>query len=133
MVDLVIQSIKSPGDLDKERVVCRATADVNSGDYVLFCAIGDEEGVYAGMGTGCWLPNIKMEAGDNLVIYTKSGDRSSKDLENGKKSHFMYLNRTRPWWENNARAAVLFHTGSNWTKFRVGGFSDGRDTEPEQL
>ena len=127
---LSIIEIKSPGDLAHERVVVRVLEDINVGNYLLFSAIANDKGVYAGPGVGFWLPNLTVKQEDTVVIYTKKGDAKEKELGGGRKSHFIYLNRTTPIWNDDKRAAVLFCVGDVWSKYKVGGFSDDADTEP---
>jgi len=130
MLDLSIAEIKSPGDLESERLVIFANKDTRSGDYVVFSAKADEKGVYGGIGTAFWLANVNLTAGDNLVIYTKTGVLKTKDIDVTRKSHFLYLGQNAPLWKDGTRAAVLFYVGRDWTKARPGGFAQEADTEP---
>ena len=129
-IDIV--DIKSPGDLEQERVVCQVTADIDAGDYILFAAVADEDGVYSGVGKAFWLPTVRIQPRDNLVIYTKPGTQRAKELRTGGKSHFVYMGEEPAWGAEAERAAVLFYAGPGWSRFRLGGFSTTDDVEPNE-
>jgi hypothetical protein len=130
MHDLTLSEIKGSGAIAHERVVIRALNATDIGDYVIFAARATPKGTFSGPGFGYWLPDILVEKGDNVVVYTKSGARKEKVLASGKKSYFIYLGLSEPLWHNDEKAAVLFKI-FDWERIRASGFADDDDAEPE--
>jgi hypothetical protein len=105
---LELRSIAAPGDLGKERLVLKALSDMDVGDYaVLRSGIGDSGGPTSGRKRAYWFPDVSVKAGDTVVLYTKTGKRSKKTLDNGGTAHFFYWGSETPLWDEKHCAVLL--------------------------
>lgn len=108
-MNLELRSLVKPGDLPNERVTLRAKVNLDLGDY-LFA----QPGYFSGVPTinffhTYWFPFKKISAGDLVVIYTKEGSESSKNLTTGKMAHFYYLDLKEAIWDDSTKAAVILY------------------------
>jgi len=106
---LELRSIAAPGDLGKERLVLKALADTDVGEYaVLWSGIGSSGGPTSGRKRAYWFPDVDVKVGDSVVLYTKKGNRSKKTLDGGTTAHFFYWGSENPLWDENHYAVLLF-------------------------
>jgi hypothetical protein len=113
-MSLELRSVAAAGDLEKERLVLKALSDTDVGDYaVLWSGIGNSGGPTSGRKRAFWFPDIKVKAGDTVVLYTKKGDRSKKALDGGATAHFFYWGSDSLLWDENHCAVLLFV--AEWT------------------
>jgi hypothetical protein len=112
---LEIKSFADPGNFEKERVVLRASADEDIGSYVLMRSQAADDGSpTSGRKSAYWLPDKRLKGGDMVVVYTKKGSSSKKQLASGATVHFYYWNLTdQIWGEDKNNVAVLFDA-RNW-------------------
>lgn len=102
-----IQSVADRGNAEKERLVLKARADLDIGDYV-FLQTGYHDGdVTVGAYHTYWFPYKKINAGDLVVLYSKDGKENTKNLRNGNRAHFFYLAAGRAIWKSRDRAPVV--------------------------
>lgn len=111
-----ITSIRDNGDLAKERVVLKAEVALDIGEYMLAQSGYKDESVTNRLFFTFWFPDKEVSAGDFIVLYTKAGKDIEKQFKE-VKSHFFYLGRTQPIWQEKDRSAVLFHA-PEWDSFR---------------
>lgn len=113
---LVLQSVVNVGELERERVVIRATADVEIGHYAVFCCNAADDGLpLAGnVVHAFWLEDKKIKSGDFVVIYSKRGRDSEKTSENGATSHFYYWELDEPLWNKDTVPILLLI--SSWKR-----------------
>lgn len=104
-----IQSIADKGTRENERIVLKVVADTDIGDYLLIQAGFANDQVTIGTYQTYWFPYKAVSAGDLIVLYTKDGKQSEKDLRQGKKAHFFYWRIQEPIWNRNDRAPVLLN------------------------
>ncbi len=109
-----IQSIADKGDLQKERLLLRVSADTDIGDYTVLQSGFADESVLSNVYHAFWPPYRKVKEGDIVVIYTRSGQDNKKKLGSGSHAHFYYWGLSKPIWNNKDRAPVLMHS-PNWT------------------
>jgi hypothetical protein len=111
-----LRSIENAGDLERERVVLRATKDDDIGRFALFrCHTTTKGKVASGsIPAAYWFPDQKIKKGDFVVLYSKSGVNSEKKGDNGGTSYFYYWGLKSPQWPKYI--AALVETGSNWTR-----------------
>lgn len=106
---LKIRSIADKGNIEKERLVIKALSNCDVGEFLLL-RVGYREGsVTSGVHNSFWFPDQSVEAGDLVVIYSKSGRQNSKKLNSGKKAYFFYWGREGALWKDNSKAPVLMH------------------------
>jgi hypothetical protein len=110
---LEIRSFADAGNLEKERLVLRATADTDIGNYAIFRSKRASNGKpISGSKNAYWFPDIDVSEGDLVVLYTRAGTARRKTLTNGKTAHFYYWNqKTSFWGEDKNNIAVLIQTG----------------------
>jgi len=112
-----ILRVSDAGDLEKERIVLKAVTDVDIGDYLLAqTGKGKDTGVTNKLHNTFWFPDNEVEAGDLVVLYTKSGKRSIKQNESNK-SYFYYWGKPNPVWDAPDRAVVLMEI-SSWESLK---------------
>jgi hypothetical protein len=111
-MNLELKGVRDVGDLNRERVVLRATQDADIGRFAIFkCRTTSDDGVAAGyIPAAYWFPDKKVKSGDWVVLYTKEGTRSEKAGDNGN-TYFYYWGRKDPQW--NGYIAALVST-STW-------------------
>jgi hypothetical protein len=100
---LKVSSIVNAGEPERERVVLRATADGDVGEYAIFRANADADGdaLSGDVPNVFWFPGSKVKAGDLVVLYTKRGTRRNKVLdESGATTHFFYWGKPEALWNN---------------------------------
>lgn len=107
---LKIQSIADKGNFEKERLVLKAVADCDVGDYLILRAGFRDGSVTTGVHNTFWFPDEDVEAGDLVVVYSKSGRQNTKQLKNGKTSHFFYWARDSALWGTTSKAPVLMYS-----------------------
>lgn len=127
-------SIKSAGDLDRERAVFRVEEDGNIGTQAI---LRNKYWVYDGKNTlqsvvydTHWFVDKDVKKGDLVVLYSKGSNVNSREKlsESGSKTHFFYWEREAPIWDKD-RVALVIITLDQWT---VGKFveHDDNDVEP---
>ena len=103
-----ISSFSDVGNFSKERIGLKVLSDVDIGDYMVLCsAASSKGGPVAGRKGAFWFPDGEIEAGDRVILYTKSGKTSKKDLSDGSKAHFYYWGLDSTVWGGTGNVAVL--------------------------
>jgi hypothetical protein len=111
-----ITSFADPGNFQKERIVMKAESDLDLGQYAMFCsAISSKGGVTAGRKTAYWFPDGEVKKNDLVVLYSKKGAASTKDLGEGRTAHFFYWGDDRAMWAGTGNGAVLLRV-AEWAK-----------------
>jgi hypothetical protein len=120
-MNLEIRSFADAGDVSKERIVLKALADLDVGEYAVFRSGISTDGALptSGRKMAYWFPDEKVKANDLIVLYTKEGSRSSKRLDNGTTAYFFYWGRKESLWGSNEHGAVVLEI-LDWA-FRVAG------------
>lgn len=112
---LEVNGVRDAGDIDKERVVIKATSNLDVGFYMLFQAGYYNDTVTNGVRASYWFPDKEINAGDLVILYTKKGTNSEKPLESST-SHFFYWGQEEPLWNKENRSAIIAHL-SEWNRF----------------
>ncbi|MDZ7712749.1 MAG: hypothetical protein U5L06_06415 [Rhodovibrio sp.] len=71
-------AIRSPGDLNKERLVMRALTDLDVGAYTIFAVVGREGVPTNDLRHAFWFPDLSVKKNDLVVVYTKVGKHKKK-------------------------------------------------------
>lgn len=102
-----IRSFAEAGELTKERLILKASSDLDIGDYAVFCSgISDEGNPTSGRKRAFWFPDYAVKAGDLVVLYTKKGSQSKKAWKSNT-AHFFYWGLEAPIWVPPKCAVVL--------------------------
>jgi hypothetical protein len=113
---LKITAIREPGNMQKERIVMRVEAPVNVGEFVLLQTGVNESSVTNDVHNTYWFPDKEVNTGDYVVLYTKAG-KPSDVIFKEVKSHFFYLAKSAPIWNERNRSAVLLYA-PDWESYR---------------
>jgi hypothetical protein len=106
--------IANAGELERERVVLRATADVDIGRYVLFSCFAEDKVALSGpIKKAFWFEDKKIKSGDLVVLYSKDGSESEKVTNTGAVSYFYYWESTTPIWTRGSIPVLLL--GRTWS------------------
>jgi len=116
-MDLVISSFVSMGDVLKERLVLKATDDVDIGGYSVFAAAESSkgDGVQSGKVNAYWFPDLDVKKDDLIVLYTKKGSRSKKELAGNRTAWFFYWGCEEAIWKGKIKRRAVLVEVLNWT------------------
>ena len=113
-MNLEIRSFADSGELSKERIILKALADIGIGDYALLRSGVTPSGrPTSGWKSAYWFPDMDVKAEDLVILYTKKGSRSSKELDGGRTAHFFYWGREEALWGSKLFGAVLLEA-ADW-------------------
>ncbi len=104
-----ITSVAAPGKISEERLVMKATSNDNMTNYIVLQgrSAGNDD-VYSGdIDRAYWFATRKVNTGDFVVLYTKSGTNSEKKNKDGTTSYFFYWGLTSPIWVSGQAPALL--------------------------
>ena len=119
-MNLEIRSFADAGDISKERLVLKAVADVDVGEFAVFkSGISTKGNPTSGRKIAYWFPDEKIKANDLVVLYTKKGSRRTKQMDAGRTAYFFYWGRDEPLWGDSDYGAVLIEV-YDW-EFKVSG------------
>lgn len=111
-MNVELRSIIAQGSFAQERITLRVLADCDIGEYALMRVAYAEDELLTGVSFPYWFQYKPVKKGDLIVLYTKSGLSSEKQLENGSTAHFFYLSETRPIWKDTEIGALLLYAPS---------------------
>ena len=115
---LNIVSIADRGDHEKERIVMRATADTDVGEFAVFRAHLLEDGaVSSDVSDVFWFPDKSIKSRNLVVLYTKKGAASERVVQSGRTVHFYYWGKSHALWSGSHHAPVLVYA-SAWDAFK---------------
>ena len=115
-MNIQIESIANPGDLQNERLVLKAMKDVDIGDFILLHTGRRDDSPTTWVKNTYWFPNKAVKAGDLIVIYSKLGTQSEKELASGSKAHFFYWGQRYALWMGAESAGVVVNA-AEWKSF----------------
>lgn len=111
---LEISSFPDTGQFSKERLILKVLSDVDVGGYAVFCSPASKSGgPVAGRKAAYWFPDEDVKAGDLVILYTKTGTSSKKELSGGRTAHFFYWGLDNSVWGGGGNVAVLLRV-SEW-------------------
>lgn len=107
-MNLVAVTITAKGTTE-ERLHLRATSAVDLSSYVVFDTMSVSPGtVNAGQRTAYWFGPKKIQAGHNVVLYTRAGTPSSETRADGTVYHFLFRGVSAPLYGSPQSRAVVF-------------------------
>ena len=113
---LEIRNFADAGNLDTERLIVRAIEAVDIGTFVVLRSKTNEEGApISGVKTAYWFPDLTVETGDLVVLYTKAGKTSKKKLPSGKTAHFYYWHQKSALWGTDQLNTAVLIKAANWS------------------
>ncbi len=114
---LQIQRVRERGSVAKERLVIKVLADTDVGSFAIFRTVFTKGGPTVAVDDTFWFPDSPVAKGDSVVVYTKDGSQSTKQLESGATTHFFYWGSTISLWEAKDMGAVLLDV-NEWQAFQ---------------
>ncbi|WP_156480591.1 hypothetical protein [Aquipseudomonas alcaligenes] len=112
---LAITSFAEPGNIQKERIVLKAHEDIELGHYAIFRSKTSDDGkATSGRKIAYWFPDGKIKKNDLVVLYSKKGISSQKELEGGRTAHFFYWGEPNAIWNDTKYTAVVLRS-AEWT------------------
>lgn len=104
-----IRYVVDAGNKEKERLVLRARATADIGDFMLVRTGFLDDDVTTDVKDSFWFPYKRVEAKDLIVLYSKAGRPSERHLDEGRTVHFFFWGRKEPLWGADDVAPVLLY------------------------
>lgn len=112
-MNITIDYIKDPGNLDKERIVFAVKSDEQLGKYLIAESMLLENARFsAQIKNTYWFPDQELKQGDTIVLYTKEGSDNVRKNDDGSTTYFYYWGLSAPHLNENNPCVVLFE--STW-------------------
>jgi hypothetical protein len=103
---LEIKSVKDKGAI-QERLVLQINETCDIGKYFVFSTQKTNEEIRSeSVKNSYWFPDLIIQEGDLVILYSKKGRDGFKTNGNGTKSHFFYRNLEKPIYRENIYALV---------------------------
>lgn len=103
-----ILKVKDAGDLDKERVILKATKDTEISWYILFDNTYNDDGSLSNLWRHMFIfPRITVKAGDFVWLYTKKGEKSNRGNDSNTTTHLLYWGMDETIWNHDGDMAYL--------------------------
>jgi len=117
---LQIIRIADRGVPNNERLHLTVLADATLSYYVVLkSTIMGNEGVMNSSLLSFWFPTVQVKAGDQVILYTKTGKNSSEKTTSGNTNHFFYWGLNNTLWNSPTDCAVLIEVNS-WVSSSAG-------------
>ena len=108
-----IRGIRDAGEIDKERVVIDLLEDGNAGTLISASTVQkNKNAISPKINNPYWIPDQDVKKGDLLVIYTKKGNRNTKENNDGTTSYFFYMSKNEPLYTNEDQTVAVFNIAS---------------------
>lgn len=108
-MNIAIDYIKDPGNLEKERIVFAVKNDEQLGKYLIAESyLLDNSRFSAKIRNTFWFPDQELKQGDVVVLYTKAGSNNTIKNEDGSTTYFYYWGLSEPHLNDNKPCVVLF-------------------------
>ena len=118
-MNISIRGVRNIGDLVKERIVFKVIANTEIGDYMVFSAQSlGKKGISNRLSQSYWFPDGDVEAGDLVVLYTKTGTDREKVNGNGSTTHFYYWGLEDTIWDEEESVPLLVNI-EEWNYFNI--------------
>jgi hypothetical protein len=110
---LSLQSIENAGDIERERVVLVAGANLDLAHFVILAcktvpvgkANRSKGAVVGGLPAAFWFGERAIKKGDYVILYTKRG-RTAEKKQNSRKSYFYYWDRQETLWNGGIKPVL---------------------------
>lgn len=109
-----IRGLREAGNLEKERVVIEILEDGDAGKLVVASTVQQgPSNVSPRIKSPYWIPDQEVSKGDLVVIYTKKGQRNSRENDDSTSSHFFYMGKSESLYSGKDDTAAVFNI-ANW-------------------
>ncbi len=114
-----IESVKNNGELLRERVILKASSNINIGMYMICdTTYNDDNTISNKLRNTYWFPDKNVKIGDFVVLYTGIGTDSQYRNRAGTVTHTFYWGLGKTVWNKDRDTAVLFEI-SDWAMRKV--------------
>ena len=104
-----IRSVEDKGNVSLERIVLRVEREVDIGDFMLVRTAFVGGNVTTEVMNTFWFPDMLVNGGDIVVVYSKSGRYRKKQIGDNRQAHFFYWGQESPLWDDADVAPVLLY------------------------
>lgn len=102
-----------------ERVVIKILQKCDVSQYLLFDQTYDEEGIQSNKHRHVYVfPDIQVNKGDYICLYTKKGTYYTHENRSGTLTHNLYMGLEKSIWNNSGDVAYLLHY-DDWENIKV--------------
>lgn len=105
---LEISSFADVGAHESERLILKALSDIDIGKFGVFRSGVSDGSPISGSKSAYWFPDQLVKAGDLVILYSKTGKSSKKEIAGGHTAYFYYWHHDKPLWGTGEKTAVLF-------------------------
>jgi hypothetical protein len=118
---LEITAIANIGDTEKERIVLKAMSDLNLGRFAIFRtnARGEKRVLGGSVPDVYWFANVDLKERDLVILYTKSGTKSTKAGPGGQTSHFFYWGLSKSLWSDQEKFSTVLVETPRWATYKI--------------
>lgn len=102
-MELEILDILDCKDYEHERIVLQVTDNCNCWPFMLFKSQSGSNGTKSAF----IFPNLEVQKGDMITIYSKKGKDYKIRLTNGYKNHCLFWGEDNSVWTDSRNAAML--------------------------
>ena len=108
-MDLKLIKIADRGN-DNERLIMRAVRKCNLNEYIVLDTTYDEEGIVSNKHRHVYImPNIDVNEGDFIWLYTREGRYHTYNNNSNTITHNIYWGLDIHVWNNDGDKAYLIH------------------------
>lgn len=119
-MNIKITRIINPGVVDKERLLMKVIASDDVGRYVVFDTVETGSRTISSRPRNVyWFPDREVKAGDQIVLYTKTGISTQRKSDDGSTIFFFYWGKREPLWNKPGEGAALLEIESFEYKSRI--------------
>jgi len=116
-MNLQIVTIAEPGIADRERLHIVALADTDLSYYAALLSVRYLNGrIAAAFRPAYWFGPRAVRAGDNIILYSGSGQDTSQVRPDGGTNHYYHWGLKNTVWNHSTSCAVLLEL-MNWQTY----------------
>ena len=108
-MNLKLRSIVAQGNLKNERLTLKALQNLDIGDYLVAQSGYERNSPTTTLFHTLWFPYKPIKKGDLVVVYTKNGSNSERELDNGNTAHFFYFDFSEAIWNDSNKGALVLY------------------------
>jgi hypothetical protein len=104
------------GNMQLERIHFRALVPIDLCYYAVIDSqsVGNPITAVQAHNKGCyWFTSFRVEAGQNVVLYSRSGAMTTENRADGSTFHFFFRGLTAPLYQDASKCAVLLEV-NDW-------------------
>ncbi|EQC2549891.1 hypothetical protein ACY3NT_004875 [Enterobacter sichuanensis] len=109
-MSLKISVVKNAGELEKERLIIKVTADCNLIDFMVMDCTYDDDGESSNKHRHVYIfPEKEVHADENIILYTRCGTNKTGvwNSENDTVTHRFYWGMDTTVWNGDGDEALI--------------------------